>query len=44
MDDMEAELQGKMATFESETHVFEDMVRRKLLDIVRLIPRPVNTF
>ena len=41
MDDMEAELQGKMATFESETHVFEDMVRRKLLDIVRLIPRPV---
>ena len=34
----------EVAAFERETAVGEDMVRRKLLDIVRLIPRPVNTF
>lgn len=36
MDEMEAELQDKIATVENETHEFEDMVRRKL---VRLTAR-----
>jgi peptidoglycan hydrolase CwlO-like protein len=39
MDEMEAEVQDKIATFENETHEFEDMVRQKLLDLVRRTAR-----